>query len=533
MARKNTINNNRDRYAGHVQEDYIEGRTYDYGDIVLNQGVLFSARKRTNELAAIQPIGAELFDVPRDIAWQTLNGAEQITNGHRYTFSKTGIVKILEVYTTTVNVDTPYQIITVDRTNPDLPQFSQSVPFEGVSTNWVTIAVGSKFVAAGSVFDVYLVSLNSSTSSEWSYPYIYQGQRSSELPPQRFYNRTGNRATLRINDFDRDNIDRSADLANALSGTVFTITKDSSPTQDYEQYTSLVDPQDNGSAFTYSVGNFTGAGNLNDNDEVTIKAQTPTAPSTDYVVNVDWWNTPANKPEFATVQGIEGFEGIFNNNAYGIRITWQEALFPNDWKPLAASDDLSSINSALNDLNANSTGVTRKLAKEDIRDTVYPNPTNDNQYFNLRLNVIESYHEDVGLWLNPHLIVVSNSNLLEEGRIAYVDGSEIVSSVEYPLVEYPTNANERSEARGVIIETNATTGLATLAVSGQYFVEIGETISINEYVRAKTNGANADEGYAQGQSGISNGQIGWAIQNSGATTGKTDFVLINIHPEWR
>jgi hypothetical protein len=228
--------------------------------------------------------------------------------------------------------------------------------------------------------------------------------------------------------------------------------------------------------------------------------------------------------------------GVFNRDFTGITIigtdnnVMSREVFWGVFNTLQNSDIINIDTEGINSLGE---GIPTSVSDEEDRYSKFPNPVDGLTIYNERLNTIEKFYSTLGLWLNSHLVVVSNSNTLEEARIVYVNGDEVVDSVEYPLVFYPTNSIERSEARGVLIESNSTTGLATLAVSGQYFVEVGETISTNEYIRAKTGGTNADIGKAQGLSGGSNGQIGWATQNSGATPGKTDFVLVNIHPEWR
>lgn len=233
--------------------------------------------------------------------------------------------------------------------------------------------------------------------------------------------------------------------------------------------------------------------------------------------------------------------GVFNVDFTGITVLDRDSnsISQDDfWLAFSLIQDKSLFNILQEGISSERAiplegGIILRLANEDVRDEIINDPEDGDSYFNLRLSCVEIYNGDVGLWLNPHLIVVSNLNDLEEARICYVNSEETVSGVEYPVVDYPTNGNTRGEARGVLIQKNDTTGLASLAVSGQFFVEFGETILINEYVRAKTNGANSDEGYAQGQSGTSNGQVGWAHQNSGATSGKEDFVLVNLTPEWR
>ena len=171
----------------------------------------------------------------------------------------------------------------------------------------------------------------------------------------------------------------------------------------------------------------------------------------------------------------------------------------------------------------------RGLADEEARDLFYPEPRDRESYFNERLRLIETFYAEFGLWLNENLIVVQNTVGIDVNRIVWSDDDNVIGSVQYIDVDYPTNNTERGLIYGVLIQ-NGTDDFASLSVRGVWYVEQGENINQHEFVRAKVSGSNADVGKLQGRSGTSNGDLGRAIEDSGATAGKADRtkVLINI-----
>ena len=130
------------------------------------------------------------------------------------------------------------------------------------------------------------------------------------------------------------------DLGNVVNGTVITIERDETPTIDKEQYTVLT-ATDNGTAFSFDVTNTLVQGNLNNGDLVNITADIPVSAGTDYVQFTDYWLS--NSLPYATVQGIEGYEGTLNDNAYGIRLFVQDISAPKTWDIKAFSEELATV----------------------------------------------------------------------------------------------------------------------------------------------------------------------------------------------
>jgi hypothetical protein len=227
--------------------------------------------------------------------------------------------------------------------------------------------------------------------------------------------------------------------------------------------------------------------------------------------------------------------GVFNRDFTDITILGTnnlEIIREDFWDVFNSLQNSNIININTQGIESIREGIPTNVADEEARDSLFPNPAEGLKVYNERLNLVEKYYSEFGLWLNAHLIVVQNTAGLDVARVVWSESESEVNSIQYINMDYPEINSDREDSYGALIQ-NGINDFSSMAVSGKWFIEHGETISINEYVRAKTSGSNSDVGKLQGSSGTSNGIIGRAVEDSGATTGKSDFTLVLINVENR
>lgn len=177
--------------------------------------------------------------------------------------------------------------------------------------------------------------------------------------------------------------------------------------------------------------------------------------------------------------------------------------------------------------------LLEKVANEQQRDALHPNPTDKQQVFNERISLVETFNSTYGLWLSANIrVMIRTTTAFLKNRLIYVNGSFPAGGSDRPTVAYPNNNNTDNQTTGVIVEIGESIDVSrafiAVAVSGEYFVEYGESIAVGEYVHAKTTNPNADQGFAAGSNTSTSGRVGIAFQNSGASPGFPTMVLLNI-----
>lgn len=189
--------------------------------------------------------------------------------------------------------------------------------------------------------------------------------------------------------------------------------------------------------------------------------------------------------------------------------------------------DLSTPTSIILEVETDAVSTIQDLKKpiplrdEVSRDAYFPNPTIGDSYYNARLGGVREwyYGSFLGLWINSKLIRCLNSNSILLNRIVYIDGDDVYNGKEYATVDYPSNTSQKRRTFGVSVGSGLN-NFISVATSGEYYVATNQTILAGEVIRSD------DDGFALGFSGSTQGGIGYAIEDSGATVlGK---VLIKI-----
>ncbi len=227
--------------------------------------------------------------------------------------------------------------------------------------------------------------------------------------------------------------------------------------------------------------------------------------------------------------------GVFNRDFTGITITCTDNSIITRvefWDIFNELQNSNLININTQGIESVKDGIPTSVIDEDDRDSLYPYPADGLFVYNERINLIEKYYSEFGLWLNANVVVVQNTSDLDINRAVIFDGENIINSFAYPDIKYPTTNGQKKYVEGIIIQKGKN-DFASLAIRGMYYIEHGETILVGEFIKAKTGGTNSDIGKIEGTSNGGNGIIGTAYQNSGSTTGKSNLTLVIINPTER
>lgn len=182
--------------------------------------------------------------------------------------------------------------------------------------------------------------------------------------------------------------------------------------------------------------------------------------------------------------------------------------------------------------NITSVGKYLNVLNEENRNNLIPLPTDGQQVFNKRINLVQTYNSTFGLWLDSNSRVVIMETALATNRFCYISGFFTVSGVQYPTISYPTNSSDENNTQGAIVQIGTSIDVArtyvAIAIKGLYYIDYGESVAVGEYIHPKINGANSDQGFAAGSGSSTSGRCGTAYENSGANPLEPARVLVNI-----
>ncbi len=311
---------------------------YEKNDVVRDGEWAMIANKDTCDRPAPQPVGDLEVDLPATPAWADKSFVGTVQSGSIYTFTKSGWVTAYQVWIPEYTNDTKYKVITVDTTDPDNPLVSSRDIQDLTADTWNLITVGSQSFQVGTKIAIFLEALNSGGTTQVTGGWARDGDSNNKNPATSQWNTDNNGTTLRIDKTDLDATDRATELLSIIAGSdiQFVSTLDSNRSVTYHTETVV----DDGSAIIYNVivSSIGISGQPLVGSVTTMTATIPVAQATKYVDIVDHW--VANQPSFATIEGklsLGGTSQTVPNNAYGVRLSFQEAYISPDWDLIAKS----------------------------------------------------------------------------------------------------------------------------------------------------------------------------------------------------
>lgn len=317
-----------------------QSQTYPKNSVVNDNGWLMIANKETSAQAAPQDVGSPVFDLPDTPAWAESTYSGLVLSGHEYTLTKPGYIKRIDVWAPEVSAQSTYRVLLIDYQDPANPKITSIADPALVAEQWSTISVGQLPFPAGAVIGVFLEKYSASGATPVNGTWARQVNHNTNAPASGSWVTRESLADLRIHKTDANSIDRSAELASIGAGSTFHIETGGNADQ-YYNFQATGPAQDNGTYLQWDVNLVStgpsGAPAVGVNSTLNITA--PVFISTAYKQIAGHW--PANQPDFATVVGKLTFDGApqaTDNDAFGVRVEFQEAAVSPDWDFMAFTD---------------------------------------------------------------------------------------------------------------------------------------------------------------------------------------------------
>lgn len=299
------------------------------------------ANKDTTDRASPQNNGAAVNILPVDPTWINSANVSTVSLVHTYKFAKGGWFQALRLWPDNVGVNIDNHLYVVIQVG-DLTQVTEVSLPELVSGQWNVVALERRIVIPGAIVSFVYDTLNSASNTVLVGDWTQLSRGNNVEPATGEYVLNQGRTRIRIHKVDNDSVNRGVELLTSIPDTVWKIVEDNDPTrsQDFFQTTGPVD------AGLYVEFNCIEVdqginGRVNNDVLANFTIIIPIPLSTKYVEEVNYWDNPANIPEFLTsVTSIKEFNGVpqaIGNNVYGIDFNFQQALVSPDWDLVAIS----------------------------------------------------------------------------------------------------------------------------------------------------------------------------------------------------
>lgn len=182
-----------------------------------------------------------------------------------------------------------------------------------------------------------------------------------------------------------------------------------------------------------------------------------------------------------------------------------------------------------NYVDASQLGSVNVLDEQD-RDTKYPDPSDGFRVYNLRLNEIETYFAEYGLWLSASKQVYAcvDANVVENRIVSVLAQISQTNGKVFAEVGYDAPAQDSigvTVEKGNSVPDNAGYVFVSVATSNNYYIEYSSTVVTREFIQPDT---VANDGRATGIVFSFAGVMAVAVQDSGANLLFPSLVLCNI-----
>lgn len=355
---------------------------YDALSLVFDRPFLMAAKTDTCDRAAPQLVNGLLnpFDIsllqaqfqnldnvefqngdPVEFAveeWDESSDASVVFSGHKYTFTTAGQISLVKVWIPEIGAAITYRlaiIIDPDGTDPRYEIYDIASPVAGA---WNDVSIPNLMAQVGDVVLIYLTAIATASETTSFALLTFEGANCSTYPAVGEWNHQAN-TLLRVSKYSSStpfkvelgavvdmevelatgtvvmeiDVDIAALLATLTADTLIRFADDATP-GNYVEYRIMDDPVDN-SSWVGIVGTVVGVGGAGPTPGAvtSIMVTVPTVASVKYVFSADNWL--GNQPAYVTVEGYLAYDGveqvISSDNAYGVEIDFQKALWSSDW----------------------------------------------------------------------------------------------------------------------------------------------------------------------------------------------------------
>lgn len=321
-------------------DDFIPGETVvpAYTQMSRN-GWLVISNKSTSDYPDPQNSGIQSADMPESPTWDVdPEHIGVVRTVHQYTLTQPGFIKALEVEVPDTSPDIDYRFYaSVQRPGQDVRSMVFDHPVL-VADSWVLLGVDDSPHPNGTVFTVVSQALNSAENTTWEHNWDYSGTSNAGTPAAGDWNRRSQQDVVRVS-FEAEDGDQQLNLSAVTPGSLIRFSNAANAGQYWEYYVTGVTENTGGSCFEYDVDlNAVGpSGDIPGGATCAVTATIPTPLATKYKQITDYWLT--GQPDWATVEGAVEFDGVAQvaeeDNAHGIRLTFQPAYVSPDWDFLA------------------------------------------------------------------------------------------------------------------------------------------------------------------------------------------------------
>jgi len=311
---------------------------YAKNDTARDGNYLAVANKQTTDRPAPQPIGPGTFLMPDAPVWSTLQYTGSVFSGMHIAVPAGQLFELQQVRVWIANIspDAHYQVVLYDAVN-DVFSLSNTVDGDVLDApGWLSIPVDPVFVTEADDFFVLVHNSNSAGTTDYNHPWVRAGNTNSDADPGAGNWSQNNISTrIRISDTDDDAVDRSAELAAVVPGTIIQM-QDEADLNAYYQY-EVIATTDSGTHYVFDVvlldTGASGAPTIGLRQQAYFEV--PIAAPTDYVVLTNHF---LNEPDIAGYLSFDDVVGgADTDDGYGIDVFLQEFTASPDWDIAAVS----------------------------------------------------------------------------------------------------------------------------------------------------------------------------------------------------
>ena len=311
--------------------------TYYKGDMVIDDSWAMVANKTTTDKPAPAPFGTPAWLLPTAPVWEAQSYLGTVYTGIQIQplAGELFSVNAFRIWMPDVSATANYRVIVYDVIN-DLYDFGEQFTGDVLAEpGWLTVGVPSRYLNENSNIVFTLESYNSAATTDFNYPWVYDGPAQTGDPGPGLWTRTNQQDVVDIDYLDDGGVDRSADLGTVVPGSFMRMESQADPLAYWEYRVDTA--VDSVGFYSYSVS-YIGEGpngGVPVGQLCSIFFEVPVPLSTDYVRIVD---------QYANTTGVSGYlafdellGGVQDNNAYGIDVQFQQYTVSEDWDPLAYS----------------------------------------------------------------------------------------------------------------------------------------------------------------------------------------------------
>lgn len=305
--------------------------TYEINDVVRDDNWTMVAIAQTSDRPAPQPAGDNLWvrDAFSPPAFsETSDSQPALFIGQRYEFTPAFTVRSIRIWLPETSIGDDVEVWMVYNSTTD-PRIVNVLPSLTIGADqvekWVTLTIGSQYVASGSFIDFIMVLRPGTGPLTFTYEWSYVRANGDPSSGQIYHQGGLNADQIRVHEEDSSATDRTADLNNIVAGSKITM--------DSQDYTwEVLQASKTGDVYTFIVDPGARAGAETSDFTFTYYAATPIY----YVYNTDLFLSDARISGYYATEYDPSNATYLNNNGYGIDIEVQNMISSDDWEVVAA-----------------------------------------------------------------------------------------------------------------------------------------------------------------------------------------------------